>query len=139
MVFATELGDVRRFENPRQLMAFLGLVPGEHSSGERRRMGSITKAGNARVRHVLIQAAWHYRRRPNVGAPLRRRQQGQDPAVIAHAWKCQHRLYKLFHRLAAKKPKQVAATAVAREMVGFLWAVLRDLDIAHLQELHDAA
>jgi transposase len=133
MVLATELGDLRRFENPRQLMAYLGLVPSEHSSGDRRHLGAITKAGNTRVRHVLVQAAWHYRRRPTVGASLRRRQQGQDPAVVAHAWKCQHRLYMLFHRLAAKKPKQVAATAVAREMVGFLWAVLREVDASELQ------
>lgn len=133
MVLATELGDLRRFESPRQLMAYLGLVPSEHSSGDRRRLGAITKAGNTRVRHVLIQAAWHYRKRPAVGPALRRRQQGQDPAVIAHAWKCQHRLYKLFHRLASRKPKQVAATAVAREMVGFLWAVLRDVDACELQ------
>jgi transposase len=133
MVIATELGDLRRFESPRQLMAYLGLVPSEHSSGDRRRLGAITKAGNTRVRHVLVQAAWHYRKRPAVGPSLRRRQQDQDPAVIAHAWKCQHRLYKVFHRLAAKKPKQVAATAVAREMVGFLWAVLRDADASELQ------
>jgi transposase len=133
MVLATELGDLSRFENPRQLMAYIGLVPGEHTSGDRRRLGAITKAGNARVRHVLIQAAWSYRRRPTVGAALRRRQEGQDPSVLTHAWKCQHRLYKVFHRLAAKKPKQVAATAVAREMIGFLWAVLRDLDVAQLQ------
>jgi transposase len=132
MVLATELGDLRRFESPRQLMAYLGLVPGEHSSGDRRRLGTITKAGNARVRHVLVQAAWSYRRRPTVGAPLRRRQEGQDPSVLSHAWKCQHRLYKVFHRLAAKKPKQVAATAVAREMVGFLWAVLKDIDVTAL-------
>ncbi|MFQ5524383.1 MAG: transposase [Acidimicrobiia bacterium] len=141
MVLATEIGDVRRFESPRQLMAYLGLVPGEHSSGERRRMGGITKAGNARVRHVLVQAAWSARRRPTVGAALQRRQAGQDPDVIGHAWKCQHRLYKLFHRLAARKPKQVAATAVARERVGFLWAVLRNLDPSHLEhtEVRDAA
>ena len=75
----TELGDLRRFEGPRQLMAYVGLVPGEHSSGDRRRLGSITKAGNARVRHILIQAAWHYQKRPTVGAPLRKRQQGQEP------------------------------------------------------------
>lgn len=135
MVLATELGDLRRFESPRQLMAYLGLVPSEHSSGDRRRLGAITKAGNTRVRHVLVQAAWHYRNRPAVGLSLRRRQEGQDPAVISHAWKCQHRLYKLFHRLAAKKPRQVAATAVAREMVGFLWAVLREVDVAHLETL----
>jgi transposase len=139
MVIATELGDVRRFENPRQLMAYVGLVPGEHSSGDRRRLGGITKAGNTRVRHVLIQSAWHYRRRPTVGAALRQRQRGQDPDVIRHAWKCQHRLYTLFHRLAERKPKQVAATAVAREMVGFLWAVLRELDVTELQEVNAAA
>jgi len=135
MVLATELGDVRRFDSPRKLMAYLGLVPGEHSSGERRRLGAITKAGNSRVRHVLIQAAWCYRRRPTVGAALKRRQERQDPAVIAHAWKCQHRLYKLFHRLASRKPNQVAATAVARELVGFLWAVIKDIDFAELS--HD--
>ena len=135
MVLATEIGDFRRFDSPRKLMAYLGLVPGEHSSGERRRMGAITKAGNSRCRHVLVQAAWCYRRRPTVGAPLQRRQVGQDPAVIAHAWKAQHRLYKVFHRLAAKKPKQVAATAVARELIGFLWAVLQDIDLSQLS--HD--
>jgi transposase len=135
MVIATELGDLRRFESPRQLMAYVGLVPSEYSSGDRRHLGSITKAGNARVRHVLIQSAWPYRRRPAIGASLRRRQQGQDPQVIRHAWKCQHRLYTLFHRLAVKKPNQVAATAVARELIGFLWAVLRDLDVSKLQEV----
>lgn len=139
MVIATELGDLRRFENPRQLMAYVGLVPSEHSSGDRRRLGHITKAGNARVRHVLVQAAWHYRKRPVVGASLRQRQRDRDPGVIRHAWKCQHRLYTLFHRLAVKKPNQVAATAVAREMVGFLWAVLRDIDIPKLQEVNAAA
>lgn len=138
MVLATELGDLRRFDNPRQLMAYIGLIPSEHSSGPRRRQGAITKAGNARVRHVLVQAAWHYRRRPAVGAALKRRQEGQEPSVIAHAWKCQHRLYKVFHRLAERKPKQVAATAVAREMIGFLWAVLRELDIHELQRSEGA-
>ena len=139
MVIATELGDLRRFENPRQLMAYVGLVPSEHSSGDRRRLGAITKAGNARVRHILIQAAWHYRKRPAVGAPLRRRQHGQDPDVICHAWKCQHRLYTLFHRLAVKKPTPVAATAAARELVGFLWAILRDIDVSKLREVRAAA
>lgn len=139
MVIATELGDARRFDSPRQLMAYVGLVPSEHSSGERRRLGAIAKAGNTRVRHILIQAAWHYRKRPAVGPSLRRRQSGQHPAVIQHAWKCQHRLYTLFHRLALKKPTPVAATAVARELVGFLWAVLRDVDVTQLQEVSHAA
>jgi transposase len=139
MVLATEVGDVRRFDSPRQLMAYLGLVPSESSSGGRRRLGSITKAGNARVRHILVQAAWHYRRRPAVGTSLARRQAGQDPSVVTHSWKCQHRLYTLYHRLAEKKPKQVAATAVAREMVGFLWAVLRDLDPTYLEHSEEVS
>jgi transposase len=139
MVIATELGDLRRFNNPRQLMAYLGLIPSEHSSGDRQRRGAITKTGNARVRHVLIQAAWHYRRRPSISASLRRRQRGNDPSVITHAWKCQHRLYTLFHRLAAKKPRPVAATAAARELIGFLWAVLQDIDVSKLQEVNAAA
>ncbi len=99
-----------------------------------RRRGFIYREGTHwTTRHVLVQAAWHYRKRPAVGPSLRRRQQDQDAAVIAHAWKCQHRLYKLFHRLAAKEPKQVAATAVVREMVGFLPAVLREVDASELQ------
>lgn len=126
MVLATEVGDFRRFGNPRQLMAYFGLVPKEDSSGDRRRLGSITKAGNAHCRHILLQAAWSYRHRPGVGAALKRRQAGQDPSVIAHAWKAQHRLFKLFHRVASRRPVQVAAVAAARELVGFLWAVLQD-------------
>lgn len=124
MVLATEIGDWRRFENPQQLMAYLGLVPSEDSSGDRRRQGSITKAGNSHCRHVLVQAAWSYRHRPTIGAALRVRQEGQPPDVIAHAWKAQHRCFKLFHRIAAKRPPQIAAVAAARELVGFLWAVM---------------
>lgn len=134
MVLATELGDLRRFESPRQLMAYVGLVPREDSSGDRRRLGAITKAGNARVRHVLVQAAWNYRRRPAVGKALKQRQEGQPPDVIAHAWKCQHRLYRVFHRLAERKPRQLAATAVARELIGFVWAVLHELDVTEYEQ-----
>jgi transposase len=128
MVLATEIFDFRRFESPRQLMAYVGLVPSEDSSGERERRGSITKAGNTHCRHVLVQAGWSYRHRPAVGVPLKKRQRGQPPQVIAHAWKAQHRLYKLFQRVAARRGPQVAAVAVARELVGFVWAVLQDLD-----------
>lgn len=127
MVLATEIGDWRRFESPRQLTAYLGLVPTEHSSGERRRQGAITKCGNAHCRHVLVQAAWSYQRRPALSAALKRRQQGQSPQVIAHAWKAQHRVSKLFARIAARKNRPIAATAAARELVGFLWAVLQDV------------
>ena len=127
MVLVTEIGDWRRFENPQQLMAYLGLVPSEASSSDRRRQGSITKAGNSHGRDVLVQVAWNYRHRPTIGAALGLRQQGQPPGVIAHAWKAQHRCFKLFHRIAAKRPPQIAAVAAARELVGFLWAVMNDL------------
>jgi len=130
MVLATEIGDWQRFAKPTQLMAYLGLVPTEHSSGTTERRGAITKAGNSRCRHILVQAAWAYRRPPAQSAVLRRRQHGQPPLVIAHAWKAQHRLATLFHRLAHRRPVQVAAVAIARELVGFLWATMQDLSPA---------
>lgn len=125
MVLACEIGDWTRFANPRQLMAYLGLVPTEHSSGERERRGGITKAGNSRCRHVLIQAAWAYRHPPALSAGLKRRQVGQPAAVVAHAWKAQRRLHTRYQRLTYKKRPQLAAVAVARELVGFLWALMR--------------
>lgn len=128
MVLTTEIGDWRRFASPRQLMAYLGLVPREHSSGDRERRGSLTKAGNTHCRHVLVQAAWAYRYQPKVGIALQARQQGQSPVVIAHAWKAQHRLHTLYRRLAFRTRPQIAVVAVARELVGFLWAVMQDQD-----------
>jgi transposase len=128
MVLATEIGDWRRFTTARQLMAYLGLVPREHSSGGRERKGSITKAGNSHCRHVLIQAAWSYRHRPHVAATLRARQRHQPAPVIAHAWKAQHRLHAFYQHLAYRKQPRVAVVAVARELAGFLWAVMQDLD-----------
>jgi transposase len=139
MTLATEIGDWRRFDRPSQLMAYLGLVPSEDSTGDRVRRGPITKAGNSRCRHVLVQAAWKYRYRPAVSAQLKKRQRGQPPHVIAHAWKAQHRLFKLFHRIHAKKPSQLAAVAAARELVGFLWAVMQDVDVQDAAELRSAA
>jgi transposase len=127
MVLATELVDWRRFDSPRQLMAYLGLVPREHSSGDRERRGSLTKAGNTHCRHVLVQAAWAYRYQPKIGVALKRRQQNQSPQVIAHAWKAQHRLHTLYQRLAFRTRPQIAVVAVARELVGFLWAVMQDV------------
>jgi transposase len=126
MVLATELADWRRFGSARELMAYFGLVPREHSSGERQRRGSITKAGNSYVRHVLVEAAWSYRFAPKVGTALKRRQQGQDARVIAHAWKAQHRAHTVFRRLSVTRPPQIAVVAVARELVGFLWSVMQD-------------
>jgi transposase len=128
MVLATEIVDWRRFDHPRQLACYLGLVSREDSSGDRVRLGSITKAGNSHCRHVLIQAAWSYRHRPQTSVDLKRRQQGQPPAVIAHAWKAQQRLHKRYTHLTYRKRPQIAVVAVARELVGFLWAVMRELD-----------
>ncbi len=127
MVLATELVDWRRFASPRQLAAYLGFVPREDSSGDRERKGAITKAGNAHCRHALIQAAWSYRYAPKVAAHLKQRQDGQPPGVIAHAWKAQQRLHKRYVHLSYRKQPQVAVVAVARELIGFLWAALQDL------------
>lgn len=130
MVLRTEIGDFRRFDHPRKLMAYVGLVPKEHSSGESPRRGGITKAGNSRCRHVLVQAAWSYRHPPRVGRALRRRQEGQPPEVVQRSWKAQHRLHKLFKRLEYRKNSRIAAVAVARELIGFLWADMQDLEIS---------
>ena len=139
MVVASEIVDFRRFERPGQLMAYVGLVPSEHSSGESRRQGSITKAGNRRCRHVLVQAAWSYRGPPHVGAELKKRQEGQPAQVVAHSWKAQHRLHKLFRRIAYRKNNQTAVVAVAREMVGFLWAVMQEMESRQVGGLDQAA
>lgn len=127
MVLATEIVDWRRFRRPTQLAAYLGLVSREDSSGDRERKGSITKTGNSHCRHVLIQAAWSYHHRPAVSADLQRRQVGQPPAVIAHAWKAQQRLHQRYTHLAYRKQPQIAVVAVARELVGFLWATMQDV------------
>lgn len=107
-------------------MAYLGLVPGEYSSGGRIKRNGITKTGNTHVRRVLVEAAWSYHHRPAVKAPLRNRRLGQPPAVIAIADRAQHRLYRRYFRLkeAYRKPHNVVVTAIARELVGFIWAVL---------------
>ena len=135
MVLATEIGDWRRFERPGQLAAYLGLVCREHSSGPRERKGSITKAGNSHCRHVLVQAAWCYHYRPHLSVEIRRRQQGQPPAVIAHAWKAQQRLHQRYAHLAYRKLPQIAVVAVARELVGFLWAVMQDVPTPAVSEV----
>jgi transposase len=128
MVLATEIVDWRRFDRPAQLACYLGLVSREDSSGDRHRLGSITKAGNTHCCHVLVQAAWSYRHRPQTSVELKRRQQDQPPAVITHAWKAQQRLHQRFVYLTDRKRPQIAVVAVARELVGFLWAVMQDLE-----------
>ena len=122
-----EIGDFGRFRSAEEFMAFVGLVPSEHSSGEHRRQGSITKVGNAHVRRLLVESAWHARRRPTVGYELSRRQRGQDPAVIERAWRCQQRLYSRWQRMAGRgKPHQKIVVACARELAGFVWAIATD-------------
>jgi transposase len=119
-----EIGDFSRFQTAGELMAFVGLVPSEHSSGEQRRQGSITKVGNAHVRRLLVESAWHARRRPKVGYELARRQRGRDAAVIERAWRCQQRLYQRWQRMAGRgKPPQKIVVACARELAGFVWAI----------------
>jgi transposase len=121
-----EVGDFRRFANPRQLMAYLGLVPSEHSSGRSVRRGGITKAGNALARRVLIEGAWTYRMSARVSRKLHDRVEGLPAAVRDIAWKAQLRLCARYRRLAATgRPKVVVTTAIAREMVGFIWAIAR--------------
>ena len=125
LTIAAELGDPRRFPTAPSTMAYVGLVPSEHSSGARRAHGAITKTGNAHLRRVIVEAAWHYRHRPFVGAALRRRQQGAPQPIIAQAWTAQQRLHRRYHRFAARgKPNQLTITAVARELTGFVWAAL---------------
>jgi transposase len=129
VTFVAEIGDVRRFESPRQLMAYLGLVPSESSTGERVRRGSITKAGNSRVRRVLIEGAWTYRFPARTSRLLQERQEGLPKTVRAIAWKAQVRLCARYRRLVmAGKRQTVVATAIAREMAAFLWAIGHEVE-----------
>ena len=119
-----EIGDFGRFRTAEEFMAFVGLVPSEHSSGDKRRQGSITKVGNSHVRRLLVESAWHARRRPKVGYDLARRHRGQDAVVVERSWRCQQRLYQRWQRMAARgKPHQKIVVACARELAGFVWAI----------------
>ena len=126
VVLAAEVGDYRRFASARQLMAYLGLVPSEHSSGESRRQGRITRTGNTHVRRILVEAAWSYRYRPRLTKAIAARQEGVSKPVRAIAWKAQQRLPRRYLRLLSRgKSKQQVVTAVARELAGFVWAIAR--------------
>ncbi len=125
---AVELHNFERFTAARRLMAFLGLIPGEHSSGDKRRQGSITKTGNSHVRRLLIQAAWNYRHRPALTAALRNRRQGQSPRTIALADRAMQRLYRRYQQMTLRGVlPQKAVVAMARELAGFVWAALSPL------------
>lgn len=126
MVILSEIYDLRRFATASEFMGFLGVVPSEHSSGEKRRRGAITKSGNARVRRVLVEAAWAYRHYPKVTSRQRKMLAGQPAAIADVCRKANLRLTRRFQRLQARgKLPQVVSTAVARELAGFVWAVAR--------------
>jgi transposase len=119
-----EIGDFERFARPAQLMSYLGLVPSENTTGQQRRLGSITKTGSTHARRLLIEAAWHYRKTPRVGTALTSRQDGQPVEAIAVAWSAQRRLHRTWTRLEARaKRRTLIAVAAARELAGFVWAI----------------
>lgn len=118
----SELGDLRRFDNPRKLMAFLGLVPSEHSSGGTRRQGSITKCGNSHARWMLIECAQHFRKSPKIGAALTTRQINLTAEVKELSWRMQNRLHKRYVKLKMRgKHENKSIVAMARELVAFIW------------------
>jgi transposase len=119
-----EVGDFERFARAGQLMSYVGLVPVEASTGEQRRLGSITKTGSGHARRLLVEAAWHYRSRPNLGRALTERQQDQPGEAIAVAWTAQKRLHRVWTRLEERaKRRTIIAVAAARELAGFCWAI----------------
>jgi transposase len=119
-----EVGDFERFAKPGQLMSYIGLVPSEATTGQQRRLGSITKTGSAHARRLLVEAAWHYRKAPRLGKTLTERQDGQPPAAIAIAWSAQRRLHRVWTRLEQRnKRRTLIAAAAARELAGFCWAI----------------
>jgi transposase len=121
-----ELGDLTRFENPRQLMKFLGVIPSEYSTGERRRQGAITKAGNTHARRALVEGAWAYRYPAKVSRHLQLRLENQPKAIQDSSWKAQVRLCKRYRRLMARgKHANQVVVAIARELVGFMWAIAK--------------
>ncbi len=126
-----KVGDFHRFDNPRQLMAYLGLNPSEHSSGTTVRRGGITKAGSGLARRALIEGAWSYRMQARVNAKLYAWIEALPKAVRDIAWKGQLRMCQRYrHRVMAGRATVVVTTAIAREMVGFIWAIARAVTIA---------
>jgi transposase len=126
VTLVAEIGDLTRFDSPRQLMCFLGLVPSQHSSGERTRLGPITKSGNRHARRNLIEAAWAYRYQAKVSREIQIRQEQLPLKIREIAWKAQVRLCARYRKLYARgKNKNVVVVAIARELVAFMW------DIAH--------
>jgi transposase len=130
VTMVAELGDLTRFEHPRQLMKFLGLIPSEYSSAERRRQGSITKAGNTHARRALVEGAWAYRYPAKVSRHLQLRLETQPKPIQDISWKAQVRLCKRFRRLLARgKNANQVVVAIARELVGFMWAIAQQIAV----------
>lgn len=116
-------GNWSRFSSPRKLAGWLGLTPSLHQSGQSSASGSITKTGSSLARRLLVESAWHYMRNPAIGVTLANRQTGQPDHVLQIAWRAQHRLHRVHHRMRDRgKPHNLTTVAVARELAGFLWA-----------------
>lgn len=123
-----ELGDLNRFDHPRKLMAYLGLVPSEHSSGGKRQIGAITKCGNGRARRLLVEGAHCYRYPANISTDLQIRQEGLPKKVVDIAWQALLRLCKRYQRLIKKgKHYNLVVTAIAREMIAYIWAISKEV------------
>lgn len=135
MTIVSELGDLRRFSNPRKLMSFLGLVPSENSSGTSRRQGGITKCGNGHARWMLIECAQHFRKPPKMSAALTTRQAGLSPEVKALSWRMQNRLNKRYRALKARgKQENKCIVAIARELSAFIWELMTNTNITLPEE-----
>jgi len=128
VTLVAEIGDIRRFTHPRELMSFLGLVPSEHSSGHTRRLGAITKCGNGHARRVLVEAAWNYRFPARISRVLQVRHENQPKPIRDIAWRAQLRLSERYRRLLARQlPKNKVCVAIARELTGFIWDLARQV------------
>jgi len=131
VTMVAELGDLTRFDSPRELMKFLGLVPAEYSSGERRQQGSITKAGNTHARKALVEGAWAYRYPAKVSRHLQLRLEKQPTMIQDISWKAQVRLCKRYRQLVARgKHANIVTVAIARELAGFMWAIAKQVPVA---------
>lgn len=129
----TEAGDMSRFDSPTKFMSYAGLIPSEYSSGRNVQRGRITKAGNHHLRRIIVESAWHYRHSPRIGEVLKKRQRGLTEEVKQIAWKAQQRLTKKFRKdIGRGKNSNVAAVAVARELLGFMWAIAKQVNQPNL-------
>jgi transposase len=137
VTIASELGNITsRFESARKLMGYCGVFPSEDSSGKRIRRGGITKCGNAHLRRIVVESAWCYRHLPRVGEKLRKRHQGVPAEITEIAWKAQHRLHKRYMTLTmGGKDRRKVMTAVARELLGFIWAIGIKTEAAATQKM----